>query len=144
MAFKMKGFSGFKHIKGDKHNEIHGPGHKDHSRSRKVSINPMTEKEKSAFKKDGILKEAKERQDLVDVTKEKRRKSKAKYTAGQGKRLSLKNPEHDASNREEYDMALERLINDHDVDENMVPQVGAAAYYKKLKKLEDKAEKFGW
>ena len=49
MAFKMKGFSGFKHTKGNKHNEIHGPGHKDHSRSRKVSINPMTEKEKSAF-----------------------------------------------------------------------------------------------
>ena len=98
----------------------------------------------SAFKKDGKLKEAKKRQDLKKVTEEKRRKSKAKYTAGQGKRLSLKNPEHDASNREEYDMALERLQNDHDVDENMVPQVGAAAYNKKLKKLEDKAEKFGW
>ena len=49
MAFKMKGFSGFKHIKGTKHNEIHGPGHKDHSRSRKVSINPMTEKERKEF-----------------------------------------------------------------------------------------------
>ena len=98
----------------------------------------------SAFKKDGILKEAKKRQDLVDVTKEKRRKSKAKYTAGQGKRLSLKNPEHDASNREEYDMALERLQNDHDVDENMVPQVGAAAYNTKIKKLEAKAKKLGW
>ena len=41
-------------------------------------------------------------------------------------------------------MALERLINDHDVDDNMVPQVGAAAYNKKLKKLEDKAKKLGW
>ena len=41
----------------------------------------------SAFKKDGKLKEAKKRQDLKKVTEEKRRKSKAKYTAGQGKRL---------------------------------------------------------
>ena len=98
----------------------------------------------SAFKKEGILKEAKKRQDLVDITKEKRRKSKAKYMAGQEKRLSLKNPEHDASNREEYDMALERLQNDHDVDENMVPQVGAAAYNTKIKKLEAKAKKLGW
>ena len=98
----------------------------------------------SAFKKDGILKEAKKRQDLVDITKEKRRKLKAEYTAGQEKRLSRKNPEHDASNREEYDMALERLQNDHDVDENMVPQVGAAAYNTKIKKLEAKAKKLGW
>ena len=41
-------------------------------------------------------------------------------------------------------MALERLQNDHDVDENMVPQVGAAAYNTKIKKLEAKAKKLGW
>ena len=98
----------------------------------------------SAFKKDGKLKEAKKRQESKEANKERLRELKAEYTAGQEKRLSRKNPQHDASNREEYDMALERLQNDHDVDENMVPQVGAAAYNTKIKKLEAKAKKLGW
>ena len=86
----------------------------------------------SAFKQNG------------ETNEEKLARLDAEYQAGQKKRLSLNNPEHDASNEDEYDMALERLYNDHDVNDEGVPEEGAEAYYAKMKKLEAKAKKLGW
>ena len=54
-------------------------------------------------------------------------KMNAEYEAGLADRISVDNPKHKGGG----DDAWERMQNDHDVDDNGVPQTGAAEYYKK-------------
>jgi len=79
-----------------------------------------------------------------ETNEEKLARMDAEYQASLKERLSLTNPEHDANIAEEYDMALERLMNDHDVNDEGVAETAPAAYKTKLAKLEAKAKKEGW
>mgnify|MGYP007020175949 CR=1 FL=1 len=74
----------------------------------------------------------------------KQTEADTEYAAGLEARLSLNNPEHNASNAKEYDMAIEALMNDHDVNDEGVAETGAGAYKTKIAKLEAKAKKQGW
>jgi len=85
-----------------------------------------------------------QKEDKKETNEEKLARMDAEYKAGLKERLSLTNPEHNANNAEEYDMALERLMNDHDVNDKGVAETGAEAYKTKLAKLEAKAKKEGW
>ena len=57
-------------------------------------------------------------------------KANAEYEKGLAERVSVNNPEHAKG----AEGRLVALNNDHDVDDNGVPQIGAAEYYKKTGK----------
>ena len=57
----------------------------------------------------------------------------AEYAKGLAARISVDNPEHKGGD----DDAWERMQNDHDVDDNGVPQTGAKEYYIKTGKKPD-------
>lgn len=105
--------------------------------------NPSAVFQQKKENKDGSV-DLGNRTEKKETNEEKLARMDAEYQAGLKERLSLTNPEHDANNAEEYDMALERLMNDHDVNDKGVAETGAAAYKTKLAKLEAKAKKEGW
>jgi len=57
-------------------------------------------------------------------------KANAEYEKGLAERISVNNPEHAKG----AEGRIQALKNDHDVDDNGVPQTGAAEYYKKTGK----------
>ena len=138
--YKMKGFSGFGN---SPLNKTSGVGSKNKSDSKSFDI------DYDEIKKDGSNNYSDPTDpksptynpnhpgsDFVKPATKKEKndaklaKANAEYEKGLAERVSVNNPEHAKG----AEGRLVALNNDHDVDDNGVPQIGAAEYYKKTGK----------
>jgi len=135
MAFVMKNMAYWKAKNGNSPlNKISGVGSKNKSDSKSFDI------DYDEIKKDGSNNYSdptdpksptyKPNHPGSDFVKPATKKVNGGYETGLAARISVDNPEHakGASGR------IAALNNDHDVDDNGVPQTGAAEYYKKTGK----------